>query len=180
MKKNIITIVFFTLLMSLVANSQTIEGYSFEKYKTENQPIIKKAKINYQSNSTAKTYKSRITEGYNAGKIDFAGHYILIIWGCGTGCISGAMVDIRDGKVYDIPLDEETAYYGCYSEEDERALYKPNSRLFITTSCNQTEIENSEKIKLEKTFFINVWNEPKKKFELIKKINKSYVKKSED
>jgi len=176
--KLILTLCFFAI--NSIGKAQTIEGYSFEKYNIEKHTIKGKAKINFQSNPTARMFRTRITEGYKSSNIDFAGYYITIIWGCGTGCISGAMVDIRDGKVYDLPLNEETAYNGCYSnygtDEDDRVTYKEFSRLFITTICSEKEIENSKNNKQDKIFLINVWNEQKKKFELVKTIKKTYTK----
>lgn len=173
--KLILTIAIFLTVLNV--NAQTIEGYSFEKYEAEGQYITKKAEINYQSNPIAKIFRTRITEGYNSGKTDFAGNYITIIWGCGTGCIDGVMVDIRDGKVYNLPLGEEKAYAGCYSnnEKDERVTYKLYSRLFVTVACSETEISNTKNNKQKKTFFINVWNEQKKKFELINEFNRIYT-----
>jgi hypothetical protein len=174
--KPLLTISIF--LIAIISKGQTIEGYSFEKYKIEKHSVTKKAKINFSSNPTAKTFRTRISEGYKSGNVDFGGYYITIIWGCGAGCISGSMVDIRDGKVYDLPLGEETAYANCYSGTDDNGTvtYKPYSRLFITTTCSEAEIENSKNNKQEKVYFINVWNEAKKKFILEKRIEKSLTK----
>jgi hypothetical protein len=35
---------------------------------------------------------------------NFAGHYIVIVWGCGSGCIEMAMSDAETGAVYDPPI----------------------------------------------------------------------------
>ena len=180
--KLMLIIVFF--IIGIQGRAQIIEGYSFNSFRVEKKSTRKKAKINYQSNPIAKIFRTRITEDYKFGKIDFAGHYITIIWGCGTGCISGAMVDVRDGKVYELPLNEETAYYGCYTNNDndvdDRVTYKPFSRLFITSICSETDTISSKYVKQEKIFFINIWNEQKKKFELIKKIKKNYLKEKKE
>lgn len=37
---------------------------------------------------------------------NFAGHYIVIVWGCGSGCIEMAMSDAATGVVYDPPVSE--------------------------------------------------------------------------
>ncbi len=178
---------FAIIAISLFFNSsfgQSIVGYSFEDYKIIEHPIVKKAKINYSSNPEAKMFRTRISEGYNSGKISFAGYYITMIWGCGTGCITGMMVDVRDGKVYNMPIDEYTAYSGCYSndeaEDDERLNYQPNSRLLITMSCSEGEIENTNNLKQEKTYYINIWDDVKKKFISKKQIKKNVIKKKRD
>jgi hypothetical protein len=35
---------------------------------------------------------------------NFAGHYIIIAWGCGSDCISMAMSDAKTGAIYTLPL----------------------------------------------------------------------------
>ena len=37
---------------------------------------------------------------------NFAGHYIVIVWGCGAGCIEMAMSDAETGTVYGPPISE--------------------------------------------------------------------------
>jgi len=172
-----------TLSMSvflLKGTAQTVAGYSFEKYSAQKNTLVNKAKINFKSNPTAITFKTAITNGYKSGKIDFAGYYITIFWGCGAGCVSGAMVDTRDGKVYDLPVDEQTQKNFCRSNNEadtnETIIFKKSSRLFITTICYETEIENTSKIRQDKDYLINIWNEQKKKFDAIKTVRKSYTK----
>jgi hypothetical protein len=151
--------------------SQTIEGYKFKKYKSSTISSKEKTKINYSSYPTSRQYRTRIAEGYKYGTVNFAGHYITISWGCGTGCMSGMMVDIQDGKVYDLPMNETTFYYGCYLSDDvDYVMYNSKSRLFVTIMCSETELN------FEKTYFINVWDEVKKKFVLLKKIKRSVRK----
>lgn len=43
---------------------------------------------------------TRIKEGCKDG-INFAGHYTLIYWGCGTACQYGVIVDRKTGIIYD-------------------------------------------------------------------------------
>jgi hypothetical protein len=37
---------------------------------------------------------------------NFAGHYFVIRWGCGSNCLMMAVVDARTGKVYGPPLSD--------------------------------------------------------------------------
>jgi hypothetical protein len=47
-------------------------------------------------------YRTRLKEA--AGQpANFAGHYVLTTWGCGTGCKRGAAVDLKSGKVIFLP-----------------------------------------------------------------------------
>jgi hypothetical protein len=45
-------------------------------------------------------YKTRLKWAAKNQKPNFAGHYILISWGCGAECVEGAVIDAKTGKVY--------------------------------------------------------------------------------
>lgn len=44
-------------------------------------------------------FRTRLREA-SKEKPNFAGHYIVTIWGCGTSCVMGAVVDAKTGRVY--------------------------------------------------------------------------------
>lgn len=44
-------------------------------------------------------FKTRLTEA-SKELPDFAGHYRFANWGCGSTCETGAIIDLRNGKVY--------------------------------------------------------------------------------
>jgi hypothetical protein len=48
-------------------------------------------------------FRTRLTTAAK-GPPNFAGHYRVEIWGCGSECISGAIVDLETGKVFSPPL----------------------------------------------------------------------------
>ena len=160
--------------------AQTISEYQFKNYKTPKFVSTKKASINFTSNKTAKLFKTVITQTYKTAKIDFASYYTTVIWGCGTGCVSGAMVDVRDGKVYDLPLNPSNAYSGCFTnatndDKDDRFEININSSLFITNICEESNTKKTNQKLQTKTYFVNIWNEKTKKFKSEKKV---IVKKS--
>ena len=93
----------------IIANRRNFEGLGiylkrasidmFEKYKVPvYQGILKEP--DFTSNPEAKMFITRIKEGCKSG-INFAGHYTLIYWGCGTACQSGVIVDRKTGVIYD-------------------------------------------------------------------------------
>ncbi|MGV8993736.1 MAG: hypothetical protein ACOH1O_06490 [Flavobacterium sp.] len=136
------------------------DSINFEKYAVEVQDVIRKAPLDFSSYPESKSFRTRITEAYSDGTaIDFAGHYIISAFGCGAGCIMGFMVDVRDGKIYDLPLGEQNS---CFWSLD-RALGKPDSRLFISAICKE---EENNPISL---YIAYVWNEEKKLFENVNK-----------
>ncbi len=45
-------------------------------------------------------FKTRLAWAARNQRPNFAGHYILTSWGCGTTCLMGAIIDAKTGKVY--------------------------------------------------------------------------------
>ncbi|PWS32582.1 hypothetical protein [Pedobacter paludis] len=134
------------------------DSVNFEKFALDAKPSTVKAPIDWSSYPEAKDFKTRITEAYTSNEVSFAGNYVLARFGCGASCIMGFMVDVRDGKIYDLPLGEENS---CSFAED-RAICKTNSRLFISSICK-------EKPESTKVYYLAyLWNEDKKEFNSIK------------
>lgn len=44
-------------------------------------------------------FRTRLKWAVDNQKPNFAGHYILTTWGCGTSCIMGAVINSKTGKV---------------------------------------------------------------------------------
>lgn len=112
------------------------------------------APIDWSSYPEAKDFRTRITEAYQTNEVSFAGHYVLATFGCGASCIMGFMVDVRDGKIYDLPLGEENS---CLFAED-RALCTSTSKIFVAGVCREN---NEAKNVYYKAY---LWNEDKKEF----------------
>lgn len=70
---------------------------------------------------------------------DFAGHFKVAEWGCGTACLQFAVVDSQSGYVYDGPVGippKGAVYLGPNVEEDKTGIfYSANSSLFIVVGC---------------------------------------------
>ena len=76
--------------------------------------------------------RTRLRQALKAGP-NFAGHYALAIYGCGTGCIGLSMVDVKTGQIYDdvpnpmcyYPMDKDYHYAGQDAQfsKDSRLLY---------------------------------------------------------
>lgn len=82
---------------SAAANIPKFRDFTVDIYKG---PV---AAPNLSSNSQAKTYRTRLREAAKGG-VNFAGHYILASWGCGTSCATGAVIDARNGDVFFFPF----------------------------------------------------------------------------
>jgi len=50
----------------------------------------------------SREYRTRLKEAASQ-PANFAGHYVLAKWGCGSSCAHGAAVDLKSGKVVFLP-----------------------------------------------------------------------------
>ena len=91
------------------------------------------AKPDFSSNPTYQKFKSRIQLGCNKG-VNFAGHYTLITWGCGSPCEIGVAVDRKNGKIFD-GLGSST---GIAFRVDSRLIIRNFNAIDSTTSLIRT------------------------------------------
>ena len=186
MKKIILPIFTLTLLFSCKENStekpilenetkvkvaekntkkEKIDTLSFSDYQIKFVNTKEKAKIDFNSNSDAKMYKTSISEEYKRKDVDFASYYITVTWGCGGGCENGVLIDVRDGKVYDFPESE-----GNYNDT------RKNSNLFIRGFVGHFP-GWAENMNASLNYY--KWNENTKKFETLKSNIEFFDKKFE-
>ena len=95
------------LLLSLLAPGalQTAQAATvlpkFEDYRVNQRYQGKNA--NPVLTRDDRQFRTRIREGARE-KVNFAGHYVLTVWGCGASCLMGVVIDGRTGRVYWIPF----------------------------------------------------------------------------
>jgi hypothetical protein len=126
------SVLLFTILLSLTAC--LVQGQDaksrmrlprFEDFNVANPYKGKPAAIDITSPG-ARYYRTRLREA-EKGKPNFAGHYIITDWGCGTECFTPVAIDARNGKVY---LFDFSVGYSPLSK-DSPMEYHLNSRLII-------------------------------------------------
>ncbi len=100
------------------------------------------APVNLRSSKGAGTFRTRLREGSKAG-VNFAGHFSLVGWGCGTGCMSVAVINAKTGAVY---FPKELYAFGVwlFSDDGEVLTFKPDSRLLILSGFPYSETERDE------------------------------------
>lgn len=87
--------------------------------------------IDFKKNPDARSFRTRLSEALRGG-VNFAGHYVVAGWGCGTGCISGAIIDARTGNVFwPEPFNAFGVLFNNGNYADPPVEYKKNSRLLI-------------------------------------------------
>lgn len=88
-------------------------------------------------------FRTRLREAARQ-RANFAGHYVVTTWGCGTGCRLGAIVDLKTGRVHWLPHRLEGWPYGepPYPEPLE---FRTGSRLIVLTGARgETESTDGE------------------------------------
>ena len=68
------------------------------------------APVDLRSHPDARRFRTVLREGSRAGP-NFAGHYTIVTWGCGTNCQQLTIVDSRSGRVYFAPFTVETSIH---------------------------------------------------------------------
>jgi len=92
----------------------------------------KPATVDLRSHPDAHTYRSRLREGAAQGP-NFAGHYTIVQWGCGSSCQKFAIIDAQTGKVYIYP---GMTSYGM--------SYHRTSRMIVTDPITADDIKEFE------------------------------------
>jgi hypothetical protein len=105
-----------------------------------------------QSEPLSRRYRTQL-RGWATEKPNFAGHYIVATWGCGTSCTQIAVIDAASGKVFhpagirinysdvdaDLPVDTAPSP----RRADFDALrYRPDSRLLIVSGTPEGRVQN--------------------------------------
>jgi hypothetical protein len=122
-------------------NTPQFEGYRITETfaGTPAQPIL--------ATPEERNYRSRIRNGVSTGSgvwygnwkspvrgkaPNFAGHYLVIRWGCGSQCVMMATVDAKTGVVYGPPLsDPGSLYVPLDNLSDMEVDFRPDSSLLI-------------------------------------------------
>jgi hypothetical protein len=93
----------------------------FEDYPVKERFSGKAAPVDLASHPDAPQFRTRLREQARTGP-NFAGHFTVVDWGCGSPCQQQAIVDARNGRVF-MPEDLSTSY-GVW--------YRLDSKLLIT------------------------------------------------
>ena len=135
---------FFILFTVFAFNAFGQKTPSFKQYSSRVEKA-KAQKIDFSSHKRARTFRTNLSNALKEG-VNFAGHYNLATWGCGTNCSDSGIIDTRTGKVY-FPKELEGIGIGFCEidyENTEPLVYKPDSRLLVLSGFKGGDL-NSEK-----------------------------------
>jgi hypothetical protein len=71
----------------------------------------------------SRRFRTRIRDGIRQG-VNFAGHYAIVTFGCGTDCSSSFLVDVKSGQIFTFPLGGEGNYNLSLDYHADSALIK--------------------------------------------------------
>jgi hypothetical protein len=88
-------------------------------------------------NKNQRRFRTVIREGAKS-KVEFAGHYTIPVFGCGSACTDFYVVDSISGRVYDgfVVAELPGAWLEKHGPENvDRMEFHPNSRLLQINGC---------------------------------------------
>lgn len=140
-------------LLALSARGQQQEGVPrFEDFPVS-QTSIGKLVEPILSTREERRYKTVITRGVTKGwgvedgvtgaelatpGPNFAGHYAIVTWGCGSPCLMAAILDLKTGRAFPPPFHHGPghSYFQVPWEWPMKAFdYRLDSRLLIANIC---------------------------------------------
>lgn len=128
-------LIFILIVWVVPISAQKIALPRFEDYSVNETFKGKVARVKLTS-SSARMYRTMLRLNARKG-VNFAGHYILAAWGCGSDCHSFAMIDAKTGNVYFSDLISFVG--GQLYQEEERLQHQKNSRLLIVAGAKNDE-----------------------------------------
>src|SRR5437016_4271739 len=139
-------LVFAVLVLSLatLVLAQKNALPAFEQFGVDE--VFKGKPVSPQITASHRLFRTMIRRGASKGP-NFAGHYTIAEWGCGSSCVSIAIIDAKDGSVYNGPFSilgfgTPLKYEGRYSpasDNFEPLSYRIDSRLLIVRGCPEDE-----------------------------------------
>lgn len=125
MRYVVVSLILIALVASHSASADTIP--QFRSYPAP--PIYSGPSVPPNlSSQQAKQYRTRLRDGA-AQPANFNGHYRMVIWGCGTECVTGAVIDKLNGHVFFLPFS-----ICCSTDQDAnfKAIeFRLTSRLLV-------------------------------------------------
>jgi hypothetical protein len=114
-----ISLVIFVLALARPGVAQRYKPPRFEDYPTSGRFEGKPAPVDLRSHPQARKFRTLLRDSVKSGA-NFAGHYAVNYWGCGTECIRVGIVDLETGRAYIAP------FFTSFG-----TTYRINSRLFL-------------------------------------------------
>jgi len=137
--------------------------FPFEKYAVD-EIYSGKVAMPILSDEKAMMFRTRLCRTTEE-KVNFAGEYVLSTWGCGAGCVDGAVVSHKTGQIIFLPTVTlpvwEPFFYGFSYAEKNNMRFTPHSRLLIIVGAlHESEEPKVHYYEYTKHHFVHVKSEP--------------------
>ena len=127
--KNILMILSFFLIGISLAHAKNAVP-QFKDYPVKSVYTGQTAQLDL-SDEGARMFRTRLRDALKE-KPDFAGEYVITMWGCGASCRMYSFVNKRTGKLLSDGLGGE-------ERQEDIVASKANSRLLVTEEENRDE-----------------------------------------
>ena len=127
--KNILMILSFFLIGISLAHAKNAVP-QFKDYPVKSVYTGQTAQLDL-SDEGARMFRTRLRDALKE-KPDFAGEYVITMWGCGASCRMYSFVNKRTGKLLSDGLGGE-------ERQEDIVASKANSRLLVTEEENMNE-----------------------------------------
>jgi hypothetical protein len=111
---------------------------AFRDYRVTEIYGGKHAHVDLSSHSNAKKWRTQLIEASNKGS-NFAGHYTIAIWGCGTSCSAFGIIDATNGKVYFPTTLSHVSWAGWWEKEYGLKFRLDSNLLIVYGSPNEED-----------------------------------------
>ena len=139
-----------TLVVVLIAAGMAVgqaAAPGFDQYRIAEAAYKGKPAAAVLKTAEDRRFRTMIRTGAATGP-NFAGHFTVVEWGCGAGCVAAVVVDAATGEIHRAPFKELgwalRKYEGKYKSNDDKFQemeYKVDSRLLVARGC----LDESEK-----------------------------------
>jgi hypothetical protein len=155
-------VVMTAMMVSSCTGNGKHEDDKYIDYLIEGETSVKTAEFPRPWNNDS-FFREMIYDGLkeqydNIDSVTFARHYIIVYSECGTGCVSGWMIDVRNGNQYELP---QLSFWE--GNGNLGSFYSPNHSLII----QHQEVVNFDLEEISMSTGSWRWIEDKKKFELV-------------
>lgn len=118
----------------LPANAPKFDDYRAEVYDGAN------AAPDLKSHPRSRLFRTRLAEAAKQ-PVNFAGHFVIAGWGCGTSCSGLAIIDVRTGKVFH-PKGFTTVDATNIHDELQPLTYRKDSTLLVLIGSPEERTED--------------------------------------
>jgi len=138
-RRLLLSFLFWFSAIAVTITHSEIKEPTFEQYRVAEQFVGKPAPVDLKSAPGASRFRTGLRYGAKKGP-NFAGHYTIVEWGCGTGCDNIAVIDAANGRVV-FPEELNPLFFPGLpvGKIPEGMVYKKESSLFIVHGVPSTK-----------------------------------------